>query len=398
MAKNENKMITFDEGLEVITRLARPLVTERVRLADALTRVLAEDVFSDVSMPPFNKSAMDGYACRKSDILNVLEIIDEIPAGSLPSKTIGVGQCARIMTGAMVPDGADVVIMKEHAEEIAPGRVQCVPQNSVTNICYKGEDVKAGDMVLKKGALIAPAQIAILASAGHIQPLVYRTPSVAIISTGSELVEPDCVPEASKIRNSNSYQLAAQVRQMGIEAEYLGIAPDDEIQLTGLLKQAMDKYQVILVSGGVSVGDFDFVPKILKQQGVAIRVHGMDVKPGKHLLFGERDDRFIFGLPGNPVSSFVQFEVLVKPFLKAMMGHIATDMKLYLPLGVEYSRKKSDQLFFVPATFSAHGSVVPLEYHGSAHIHAYTMAHGIMEIPAGVLKLKKGDLVCVRPL
>lgn len=391
-------MISFEEGFERIKGFAQHLGTETVELAKALNRVLAEDIFSDVFMPPFNKSAMDGYACRKSDIANVLEVIDEIPAGSLPSKSISAGQCARIMTGAMVPKGADLVVMKEHIEEVGPNLVRCTRQTSSSNICYTGEDVKAGDLVLKKGERIAPAQIAILASVGCIRPLVYKTPSVAIISTGDELVEPDCVPRGSKIRNSNGYQLAAQVQEMGLMAEYLGIAPDDEVQLTTLLKHALDNFQVILVSGGVSVGDFDFVPKILNELGVTIQLHGMAVKPGKHLLFGERGDLFIFGLPGNPVSSFVQFEVLVKPFLMAMLGKITPEVKLHLPLGIEYSRRKDDQLFFVPVTFSGDGSVVPLEYHGSAHIHAYTLAQGIMEIPRGVLNLKKGELACVRPL
>ncbi len=391
-------MISFDEGLKKILEFAIPQGTERANLSHALNRTLAEDVFSDISMPPFNKSAMDGYACRKSDIKNALQVIEEIQAGSIPIKIIGENQCARIMTGAMVPEGADWVIMKEHIEEVGPNQVLCVRESLSSNICYLGEDVKAGDMVIRKGDVISPAHIAILASVGCVNPLVCNLPTVAIFSTGDELVEPGEIPGMSKIRNSNSYQLMAQAQQMGISPEYLGIVPDHEILLKEVLKSALEKYDVILISGGVSVGDFDFVPKILKQLDVNIRVHGMDVKPGKHLLFGEQGGHFVFGLPGNPVSSFVQFEVLVKPFVRAMMGKTTDDTFLYLPLEVDYIRKKNDQLFFVPVTLTANGTVVPMEYHGSAHIHAYTMAHGIMEIPQGVLTISKGDIACVRPL
>jgi molybdopterin molybdotransferase len=391
-------MIPFEEGLETIKRFAIPLGSERVDLFRALKRTLAEDVFSDVSMPPFNKSAMDGYACRKSDIKNTLQVIEEIPAGSVPTKTIDENQCARIMTGAMVPEGADLVIMKEYIEEVGPNQVLCNRETANTNICYVGEDVKAGDLVIKKGDVITPAHIAILASVGCVNPLVYRMPSVAILSTGDELVEPGEIPGISKIRNSNSYQLLAQTQQLGIAPEYLGIVPDDEALLRNVLAVALEKYDVILISGGVSVGDFDFVPKILKELKVNIRVHGMEVKPGKHLLFGEKNNHSVFGMPGNPVSSFVQFEVLVKPFLAAMMGKTTDDSFLHLPLEKDYNRKKGGQLFFVPVTLSEQGTVIPLEYHGSAHIHAYTLAQGIMEIPKEVLILKKGEIVCVRPL
>jgi len=395
----DNKtMIPFAEGLKTIKRFTLPLGIELVDLFHALNRTLAEDVFSDISMPPFNKSAMDGYACRRSDLKNQLLVIEEIPAGSIPTKSIGENQCARIMTGAMVPEGADWVIMKEHIEEVGLNLVQCNRETVNANICYTGEDVKLGDRVLKKGDVISPSHIAILASVGCNNPLVYKIPSVAIISSGDELVEPNEIPGISKIRNSNSYQLVAQAKQMGIDADYLGIVRDDEISVRNMLSRALEEYEVIIISGGVSVGDFDFVPKILKELNVNIRVHGMDVKPGKHLLFGEKENHFVIGMPGNPVSSFVQFEVLVKPFLNALMGKTDEEHFLYLPIAADYKRKKGDQLIFVPVILTKEGTVQPLEYHGSAHIHAYTLAHGIMEMPQNCLEFKIGDIVCVRPL
>ena len=391
-------MISFEEALEIIKEFGQASGTGRIDLFHALNRTLAEDVYSDISMPPFNKSAMDGYACRKSDIKNRLRVVEEIAAGCIPVHIIGENQCARIMTGAMVPEGADFVIMKEDIEEIVRDVVRCTRETSKTNICYTGEDVKEGDLVLQKGSLISPSHIAVLASVGCADPLVYMLPSVAIISTGNELVEPNEKPGISKIRNSNSYQLTAQTQRLGLQPDYLGIVRDDETALKNMLDSALNKYDLIIISGGVSVGDFDFVPKILKELDVNILIHGMDVKPGKHLLFGQKENHFIFGMPGNPVSSFVQFEVLVQPFLNVLMGKTKTQSILYLPLEEDYVRKKGNQMIFVPVTFTKNGTALPLEYHGSAHIHAYVNAQGIMEIPNGISIIKKGEIACVRPV
>lgn len=391
-------MISFEEALEIVKQFGQNLGTGQVDLFHALNRTLAEDVYSDISMPPFNKSAMDGYACRKSDLNNQLRVVEEIAAGSIPVQKIGENQCARIMTGAMVPEGADFVIMKEDIEELVQDVVRCTRETSKTNICYTGEDVKAGDLVLQKGSIITPSHIAVLASVGCSDPLVYMQPSVAILSTGNELVEPGEIPGISKIRNSNSYQLTAQTQRLGLHPDYLGIVRDDETALKNMLVSALNKYDLTIISGGVSVGDFDFVPKILKELNVTILIHGMDVKPGKHLLFGQKENHFIFGMPGNPVSSFVQFEVLVQPFLNVLMGKSKIQSLLYLPLEEDYVRKKGNQMIFVPVTLTERGTVLPLEYHGSAHIHAYVNAQGIMEIPNGISIIKQGDIACVRPI
>jgi len=391
-------MIQFEEALTILKSYSIKQKTEHVDLYHALDRILAEDIFSDVAMPPFNKSAMDGFACRKSDLKNPLVVIEEIPAGTTPSKTIGINQCARIMTGAMVPEGADFVVMKEHVETLDADHIRCNRETSHANICLLGEDVKVGDLVLKSGERILPSHIAILASVGCSLPLVYLMPSIAIISTGNELVEPAMKPGSSKIRNSNSYQMYAQIQQMGILPTYLGIVRDDQDSLEKVLASSLQNFNVTLISGGVSVGDFDFVPTILSKLGVDIPFHGMDVKPGKHLLFGEKDNHFIFGMPGNPVSSFVQLEVMVKPFLAGLMGREEENVYCYLPLEEEFVRTKGDQLIFIPALPTGQGTVIPVEYHGSAHIHSYIHARVIMEIPKGILKIKKGEHVRVRPL
>jgi molybdopterin molybdotransferase len=222
-------------------------------------------------------------------------------------------------------------------------------------------------------------------------------PKVAVISTGNELVEPDKKPGAGKIRNSNGIQMTAQTIHYGIPADYLGIVPDNREKLTEVMTAALKRYQVILVSGGVSVGDYDFVPAVLQQLDVEIMIHGMNVKPGKHFLFGKRENHFVVGLPGNPVSSFVLFEMLVKPLLNSLMGNTEEPQWVSVPLAQSYSRKKDDTLFFIPVSLNQ-GIALPLEYHGSAHINAYSDARGIMEVPVGVRSIKEGDMVNVRPI
>jgi len=261
-------MISFEEALDVITSSRIPSAMEEIPLVRALNRVLAQDVLSDVDMPPYDKSAMDGFACRKEDIDNELLIVEEIPAGKVPVKSIAPGQCARIMTGAMVPEGADYVLMKEHAALLTYDSIKCSRYSENTNICYRGEDIKSGDKLLGAGTRLLPAHLAIMAAAGCIRPTVFTIPRVAVISTGNELVEPDKKPGSGKIRNSNGIQLTAQAMHFGIYADYLGIIPDNKEKLMEVMSSSLKKYQVILISGGVSVGDYDFVPAVLQKLNV----------------------------------------------------------------------------------------------------------------------------------
>lgn len=391
-------MITFEQAKTIVASAASSLSTERTPLAKSLRRVLAEDVSSDVDMPPFDKSAMDGFACRIADLERELKIVEEIPAGKAPEVMIGPNQCARIMTGGMVPKGADFVLMKEHVQYLDKSTIRCTQKNTNENICYRGEDVKTGDVVLPAGTLLGPAHLAMLAAVGCNEPVVYKQPRVAIISTGDELVEPDQTPPAGKIRNSNGHQLIAQVSQLGLVADYLGIIPDEKAVLLRTLDAAISNHEAVLITGGVSVGDYDYIPAVLQQLQVDTIFHGMNVKPGKHLVFGKKNQCSVIGMPGNPVSSFVQFEVLVKPLLYKLMGYSGAPLVIQAPLERPYSRKKKDTLFFAPVDITENGAAVPLEYHGSAHIHAYVRAKGIMEVPIGVLAYKTGDKVSVRPL
>lgn len=370
---------------------------KKVKLGRVLNRILAEDVISDTDMPPFNKSAMDGYACRLEDIKNELEVIEIIPAGKPPQKSISKNLCSKIMTGAMLPQGADCVIMVEHTEITPDKKVLFLKETTKDNIAYKSEDIKIGDVVLRKGTLIKPQHIAVLASVGCVNPVVFRQARVGIISTGDEIVEPKYKPGLSQIRNSNAYQLIAQVEKMGAIPKYFGITRDDEQASYKIIEKALNGSDVLLLTGGVSMGDFDFIPEIFDKLKVRQLFQKLAVKPGKPTIFGIRDKKFVFGLPGNPVSSFNIFELLTKPFIYKMMGYDYKPLNIKMPLGKTYKRKKSDRKSFIPVKIK-NGLVFPLEYHGSAHINALSDADGLIAVPIGKMILDKGDLIDVRQI
>jgi molybdopterin molybdotransferase len=390
-------MIRFEEAYEIVMSHAQPLRSEHVMMMEALGRVIAEDVYSDLYMPPFDKSAVDGYAVRMEDLSMELKVVESIPAGKIPDKSIRNGQCAKIMTGGMMPEGADAVIMVEEATVLGNGDIRFTGKGTAKNICLKGEDIREGDLVITAGTRIRPQHMAVLASVGKINPLVYNRAEVGVLSTGNELVEPEHVPSPSQIRNTNAYQLMGQLTETGANPHYEGIALDSEISLTKVLRNALDQYDIVLLSGGVSMGDYDYVPKVLDTIGAKLLFKSIAIQPGRPTIFGRRGNQFIFGLPGNPVSAFVVFEILVKPFLRKMMGDQTQPEILLLPMGTEFKRTKSTRKTLLPVRIN-NGEVFPIEYHGSAHINAYTMANGIVEIEIGETLLEVGKIVNVRQI
>ncbi len=389
-------MLPFEKAFEIVLNSARPLGIERVALAQAVNRILAEDVKSDTDMPPFNKSAMDGYACRREDLTNELTIIETVPAGVPPKKAIGPNQCAKIMTGAGVPQGADCVIMVEFTENPTANTIRFFGEYTVDNICLKGEDIKAGEVVLQKGSRIRPQHIAVLASVSCVQPVVSKRPRVAVLATGDELVEPASKPGPSQIRNSNGFQLAAQVESVGAVVRNHGIAKDTDKAINEMFKKAVEENDVVIVSGGVSVGDFDLVPGIFKQNNINLLFEKVAMKPGRPTVFGVSDKVYCFGLPGNPVSTFVLFELLVKPFLFKLMGYDYTPPAIQIPLGESIRRMKTERQSWIPIVITDTGTLKPVEYHGSAHINALCIADGVISIDVGVAELEKGTIVRVR--
>ncbi len=387
-------MISYEKAFEIIMNSAFTLETESVKLTHSLNRVLASDIQSDTDMPPFNKSAMDGYACRRADLQEMLSVIEIIPAGGNPQKTVSKNECSKIMTGAIVPRGTDCVVPVENTKTVPPNKVMITESDIPDNICYQGEDIKRGEVVLSRGALIKPQHIAVLVNAGISSVPVYRKPRISIITTGSELKEPGEDLPAGCIRNSNSYQLIAQVQRMFIEPEYLGIAGDKEDLLNLLIRKALQTSDIVILSGGVSMGDYDLVPAVLKANGVNILFDRVAMQPGKPLTFGTKEKTTVFAFPGNPVATFLPFEIMAKPFIYRLMGHDYSPKIFPLITGDNFKRKTGERRSFVPVKIE-NGKAFPLEYHGSAHINALCFAQGFISFPAGVLEIKKGQAINV---
>jgi molybdopterin molybdotransferase len=392
------EMISFEEAYKTVMDSAFSTGNEIVPFTAALGRILAQDVKSDMDMPPFNKSTVDGFACRKADLGSELLIIETIQAGKRPEKKTGEGECSRIMTGAPVPDGADCVIMVEESLIMPSGRMKFTGIWSKPNISVKGEDINIGEIVLRSGKQINPQDIAVLASAGCTSLSVGSLPVTGVISSGDELVEPYEKPDDSKIRNSNAYQLMAQAERTGASGRYYGIARDDENATLAIVEKAISECDIVLISGGVSMGDFDFVPSVLERAGVKLLFSRVNVQPGKPTTFGVHPNCLVFGLPGNPVSSFIQFELLVRPLIYRMMGNNWSPVIIELPMKVRYERRASDRMGLIPVIISEERQVVPVEYHGSAHILSLSLAHGVITLPAGRKIIKEGEIVSVRQI
>lgn len=387
-------MITFNEAYKTALAAALMLGDERVPLGDALGRILAQEVRADAAMPPYDKAMVDGYACRRADLNGAMKLVETIAAGHAPQQSLNVGECAKIMTGAMLPSGADCVFMVEHS--VADnGTVRFTGQDTMSNIAPLGRDYRAGELLLGKGTRILPPELAVLAAVGCVQPHVYKRPRVAVLATGDELTEPGRAPDAWHIRNSNGPQLCAQVARLGIHADYIGIARDNDVSVEEHLQNAKD-HDVLLISGGVSMGDFDLVPKGLRARGFEIKFDRVAIQPGKPTTFAVADRRYCFGLPGNPVSSFVIFEILVRPFLFALMGHEYKPLQIRMPLGEAFTRKSGARESWVPVVIGEDGTVRRMPYQGSSHISALCGAHGIIAFPEGVTDLAAGALTHVR--
>jgi molybdopterin molybdotransferase len=302
------------------------------------------------------------------------------------------------MTGAPVPEGATVVVMQEVVQQTGPGRIRLAEATSAANICARGEDLRRGEVVLRKGHLVTPARIALLGAVGCTAPLVYRQPRVGILATGDELVEPTAIPGPAQLRNSNSLQLCAQVEELGALARYHGIAPDRAAETTALLGRAQAESDMILLSGGVSTGAFDLVPQALVACGYAILFDSVAMQPGKPTLFARAGQRYCCGLPGNPAAAFVVFERLVKPFLYGLMGHEYRPRVVPAVLAEEVRRRSAARQAVLPVAWAGPGRVALVEYHGSAHVGAMARADGLLTLPVGVSAVPQGTTVDVRLL
>ena len=387
-------MLSVEDAEKTIAAFAVTVRTETVPLAPAHDRFLAQDILSPIPLPEFDKSAMDGYAYSSQDAAPTFKVVEVIAAGTPPRQAITPGHCARIMTGAMLPAGADRVIKRECTEE-ANGFMRIVAEDPNNNIRFRGEDLQAGQLVLTGGTRLRAAQIALLASLGLAEVPVAKPPRVGILTTGSELVPPGSPLAPGMIYDSNSHSLAAQLRETGATPLLLGGIADNAGATVQAIASGLEKCDVLILSGGVSAGDFDFVPAAMKQAGFTLHFEKIAVQPGMPTVFGSRGEKAAFGLPGNPVSTFVIFEVFIKPLLLRQLGHEHQPPLQPAVLAAAFHRSRAERTVFLPA-FAREGRAELVSYHGSAHLHALSRANALLRVEAGCSDIPAGSTVHVR--
>ena len=400
-------MIPVQEALDKILSKIQFKGVEKIPLDQALGRVMAEDVVSRINNPPLDNSAMDGYALIAGDIQSAtpenpvkLEMVEEIAAGYTAKGTLKPGQTMRIMTGAPIPPGADAVLMQEDTQKDGDS-ILCLDRADVEeNIRRAGEDIKIGESVLKKGTTLSPAHIGMLAVIGRSQIAVGQRPTVSILSTGDEILELDETPQGPQIFNSNGHMLAAQIKSAGGIPIYLGIAKDTEKDLMEKFEWAL-KADIVVSSGGVSVGDYDLVKSSLQKMGQDMLFWKVAMKPGKPLAFGRIGKTPIFGLPGNPVSSFVSFEQFVRPSLRKVLGCSDLSHKTVQAKLTRTINKKPGRLHFLSSIVSwADGeyTVTPAGEQGSGILKSAANANGLLIFPLEAEEIKQGQEVAVQLL
>jgi molybdopterin molybdotransferase len=390
-------MITVEEALLTILASFQPLDSERVPLAEAWGRVLAADLMAPEAIPPFDNSAMDGYAVRRADCATVpvtLKVLGEAPAGRAPCHEVVAGTAVRIMTGAPLPRGADAVVMREETHE-APDQVQIlVAPEPNENIRRAGEDVQAGSVVFRAGDLLNPAALGVLASLGVAAVDVIRRPRVALLATGDEIVGIDQPLAPGQIRDSSGPALAALVTRLGAVPVVLGVARDNADDLRGKIAEGA-RHDLLLTTGGVSVGDHDLVKQVLGELG-SMNFWKVNMQPGKPLAFGKVGDTPVVGLPGNPVSSLVAFELFVRPAIRRMQGHARIQRPRVAVKLTSAIEKRMERRQFVRAWVQVEDGGYVAASTGPQGSHVLTsVARGnaLLDLPAGPQRFEPGTWV-----
>jgi molybdopterin molybdotransferase len=368
--------------------------TETVPIEDCHGRVLAEDIAADRDYPPFNRSVRDGFAVRSKDIPGRVRIIGEVRAGERFAGAVEPGEAVEIMTGAPLPAGADAVVMVEHCTRHEDGSVETDRSAEAgSNIAPEACEARAGTTVLPRGARIDYASVAWLATTGHNCVSVCARPRVAILATGDEIVAIADTPAAHQIRNSNSYSLAAQVRRAGGDPVILPVAPDDKAATAHLIAQGLDA-DLLLLSGGVSAGKYDFVESALADCGAEFYFDRVLIQPGQPLVFGRAREKFFFGLPGNPASSMVTFELFGRAALDLLSGANDAPLPLTLARLTRPFRHKPGLTRFLPAQVSC-AEVTPVDWQGSGDVPSICRANAFLVADPNRAEYAAGDAIPV---
>lgn len=401
------QVLSFEQARALVEQHAaslRSLTVEAVPLASASGRILAEDILADRDFPPFPRVTRDGYALRAADLNALparLRVVAEIKAGASDGNgiTIEAGQAAVIMTGAPAPSGADAVVMVEYSTR--EGEFVEIRQAvaSGDNIVPTGSEAKRGSSLLKSGHLLNPAAAAVAASVGKASLNVFARPRIAILATGDEIVDIAATPGPTQIRNSNSHSLAAQVRNAGGEPVLLPVAPDEKTRLRALIEEGL-RYDLLLLSGGVSMGEYDLVEQVLSELGTEFFFTGARIQPGKPVVFGRVRGKYFYGLPGNPVSTMVTFELFVRTALDALRGAGPSKLRFLHARLKSPIKTRTGLTRFLPALLTgdlARAEVEKLPWQGSGDIATTAQANCYVVIPPDRETIAAGEWVAILP-
>ena len=418
--KNPNfseNMLTVEEARDSILKMMFVLNAEYLPISDSLGHVLSEDISSIIHVPPWNNSAMDGFAVMASDTENAsintpvkLTVIDSVYAGDMPNSKVSPNTAIRIMTGAPIPDGANAVVPFEQTNEIQQKSTKqhldtidiLKPVKENDYIRFRGEDIKSGDNIFKKGTILRPSEIGVLATLGFKDIPVIRKPKIAIISTGNELTDLGEPIELGKIYDANTYSIASSVEKYGGTPIIIGIAKDNEESLNDLLDKALN-YDILVTSAGVSKGDYDIVKNILSQRG-NIEFWSVNMKPAKPIAFGwinkSKNEKLpLLGLPGNPVSAMVAFEQFVRPSILKLKGYTKLDKPFVHAILKNSIKNKDGRRMYVRVLVKKEGVDYYAEATGNQGSHVLTSmakANGLAVCPENVLEIKSGQKIEVQ--
>ena len=397
-------MLTVKAAREIVLdhcRSIRPgqVPTEGVPLLASQGRVLAEPIHLDLDQPPFDRSMRDGFAVKSGDLDPLparLRCVGEIKAGEAPTLVLQPGEAIQIMTGAPAPEGADAVVMVEHTERLPKDEIavlRSVPAGA--NIAPRGSERRQGDLLMPPATRLGVLEVAGLAAVGQSRVRVFRRPEASILATGDELVDVDRQPGPGQIRNSNAYSLFAQVVSHGGTPRVLATARDTLEHLRRQIRLGLES-DLLLVSGGVSAGKYDLVEEVFQEFDIQIQFEAVSMRPGKPTVFARRGKQFVFGLPGNPVSTFVAFELFVAPVLQSLQGLPGGDLKLVRGELRGKILEKSGRTALLPATValeSGHIRIQPVSWKGSADIFSLVDANGLVVVPSECRELLPGQEV-----
>lgn len=389
-------MIQVEEALSIIAENSTNMPVQKIQVSKSLGYILAETVYSPIAMPPFRQSAMDGYAFIHSE-KHQYDVIGIVQAGDHSKIKLNENEAVRIFTGAHVPDNADTVIMQEHVMATESSILITRMPERFTNVRNKGEQIGKEEVVFKANTLITPAAIGFLACLGITEVEVYQKPKVAILVTGNELVKPGKKLSKGKIYESNSVMLQAALQTIGVKKTKVYKVKDNLKATKKALKEILKKYDIVLISGGISVGDYDFVKEALLENDVQELFYKINQKPGKPMFFGSKNDTLVFALPGNPASSLTNFYIYVYPAIKNRMGFSDIHLKKMLRKLNENVTNTTGKTLFLKALYDE-THVTVLDGQSSAMLNTFAIANSLLVVPNDVESLKKGQLVTLLPI